>query len=218
MSVNEQKMKDRGEVKIWSTIETKTGGSKEASSIQLAQQIILNDALRILPEVREWIEVVSAKTYRRDLKNYFLPEVDEEKEEDPDEKLLEKITQTFLFLAGTVRNPFEDQSNMQGKADRHKKVNTLKARILPELSFELAWRFLEVVINLSEYYTVEKKLNYNKEGFKWRFTYSSLLADSILDKLTLEAAEAFYPMPMKEPPVDWGYDDETEVLVVNMKW
>ena len=60
---------------------------------------------------------------------------------------------------------------------------------------------------------MEKKLNYNKEGFKWRFTYSSLLADSILDKLTLEAAEAFYPMPMKEPPVDWGYDDETEVLV-----
>lgn len=207
MSINEHKMKDRGEEKVWSTIKKKTGSLKDIASIQLGQQIILEDALRILPDVREWIESGSAKVYRKGLRDYFLPDVGED--QDPNEKLLQKITQTFLFLAGTINNPFEDTPK---KGDRHKKINTLRNRIMPDLSFELIWRFVEVVIDLSEYFSVEKLLNYDKDGFKWSFKYSSVLSDTIIEKLTLEAAEAFYPMPMTEKPLDWEYDSQQKIL------
>ena len=196
MSQNESRMKLKGENKVWNTIETRTGSLKDISAIQLGQQIILEESLRILPEVKDWIEKGSANTYRKELKSYFTDE----------EILLERITQTFLLLAGSINNTSDDRGAR--KVNRHKRINTLRARVMPELSFEVTWRFIEVLVDLSIYFNVESLLHYDQAGFSWNLKYSCMLSEAILEKLTLQAAEAFYPMPMTEIPTDWSWSKE----------
>ena len=200
MNSNESRMKQRGETKVWKSIETKTGSIKEVASTQIGQQIILEEALRILPSTREWIDKSSSTAYRRELKNYFTD----------DEILLNKITQTFLLLAGSINNPSDEQKSK--KVNRHKRINTLRSRVMPELSFEVTWRFLEVIVDLSEYFHVEKLLHHDKAGFSWNLKYSCMLSDTILEKLTLEAAEAFYPMPMTQKPIDWSWNKDSGII------
>lgn len=187
-------MKQRGEDRVWSSIRTKQGNFKNISSTQVGQQILFEDTLKILPGVKKWINEGAGKSYRRMLKQYF----------NDEEILIEKILQSFLFLAGTINN-----GDGSSKSNRHKKVNTLRSRIMPELDFEIVWRFLEVIIDLSQYFSVEKLLNYDKTGYKWSFRYNSLLSEVILEKLALESAEAFYPLPMLTPPVNWSFDKES---------
>ena len=169
MNNNESRMKQRGETKVWKSIETKTGSIKEVASTQIGQQIILEEALRILPSAREWIDKSSSTADRRELKNHFTD----------DEILLNKITQTFLLLAGSINNPSDEQKSK--KVNRHKRINTLRSRVMPELSFEVTWRFLEVIVDLSEYFHVEKLLHHDKAGFSWNLKYSCMLSDTILD-------------------------------------
>lgn len=201
MNQNESKMKKKGESRVWQTILTKSDNFKNISSTQIGQQLLLDEALLILPKVREWIDHGSAKVYRSELQGYF----------NNDEILLEKILQTFLFLSGVIYEQLDEKKQRAHKS-RHKKINTLKAKITPELSFDQTWRFLEVVIDLSDYFEVEALLNVDKGVFKWNMRYKCTLSEVIMGKLALEAAVAFYPMPMLEPPVDWLYDDKTKVL------
>jgi DNA-directed RNA polymerase len=196
MSKNQEYMKIRGEDKVWSSIKTKTGNLKNVAQTQLGQQIILDEALRVLPQVRDWIDNSSARVYRKELKEYF----------KNDDILLTKISETYLYLAGSIYNDYTQ--NNDKKMSRHKNVNTLKTRVTPELSFDLTWRFLEVIIELSQYFGVEKLLTHKDGTFNWSFRYTCNISDEILDRLSLEAAQAFYPLPMLEPPVDWSYEDE----------
>lgn len=201
MSTNEMMMKQRGEQRVWSTIKTKTGAFKKIASTQLGQQIILDEALRVLPEVRHWIDEGSARVYRGELKRYF----------EDDDILLAKIAETYLYLAGSIYNDLHTVNRDGKQVSRHKRVNTLKTKITPDLSFDLSWRFLEVVIELSQYFGVEKLLNYKEGSFNWSFKYTCLLNEEIMERLSVEAAEAFYPMPVFEPPLDWHLDDNGEI-------
>lgn len=194
MNINEAKMKRRGEDKVWKSIQSKSGSTKQIASTQVGQKIILDEALEVLPKMREWIENDSGKLYRRELQNCF----------PDDDILLEKIAQVYLFLAGSINMESQGESLSNS---RHKKVNTIKSRIMPDASFELAWRFIETSIDFSQYFNVEKVLKYDNKGFSWSFKYNCLLNDVILEKLTLEAAEAFYPMPMLTKPIDWTFED-----------
>ena len=110
-----------------------------------------------------------------------------------------------MFLAGSINNTVE---KAKVKNSRHKKVNTLRSRVTPELSFELTWRFLEVIIDLSQYFSVEKILHHDQSGFSWIFKYNCLLSEAIMEKLTADAAEAFYPMPMTNAPVNWSWSKD----------
>ena len=221
MSTNESRMKERGETKVWNTIRTKTNKVKDIASIQLGQQIILEESLRILPEVRDWINNSSAKSYRKDLKKYFQNKEaldaiirshgnNMEEDQAEDQFLLTKITQVLLFLAGSIN--ISESDKKAKRSNRHKKINTLRNRVMPELSFELTWRLTEVIVELSQYYNIEKLLNYDQQGFSWNLKYTCLLSDTILEKLTLEAAEAFYPMPMTNKPVDWSWSEESGII------
>lgn len=198
MYTNEELMKMKGETKVWKSIKTKSGGFKKIASTQLGQQIILKEALEVLDEVREWINTGSARVYRRELKEYFID----------DEILLAKIAETYLFLAGSIYNDASVAGKENKNISRHKRVNTLKTKVLPDLSFDLAWRFLEVVIEVSQYFGIEKMPNHSGNTYHWSFKYTCLLNDEILSRLSVEAAEAFYPMPMLEPPIDWSFENE----------
>lgn len=196
MNKNELEMKNRGEARVRKTILTKDGNYKNVSSTQIGQQLLLEEALLILPEIRDWIENGSAKTYRGELREYF----------SNDEILLEKTIQSFLFLAGAIYDSLDSNKSKNSKT-RHKKIKTLKDKIMPELSFDQVWRFLEVIIDLSAYFKVESLLNYKEGSFKWNLKYVCNLSEVILGKLAIEAARAFYPMPMTEKPIPWSFED-----------
>lgn len=196
MENNESGMKARGEQKVWNTVITKQGNYKNISSTQIGQQLLLKEALEILPGTRDWIDNTSAKVYRAELQEYF----------KDDEILLEKITQSFLFLSGSIYN---GDDVMRGKSTktRHKKINTLRQSVLPDLSFDQVWRFLEYIISLSSFFDVEKLLNKDNARVDWNLRYTCNLSEVILEELALEAAKAFYPLPMLKVPVEWSFED-----------
>lgn len=197
MYTNEEIMKMKGEAKVWKSIKTKSGGFKKIASTQLGQQIILKEALEVLHEVREWIDKGSARVYRTELKEYFVD----------DDVLLVSIAETYFFLAGSIYNDAGVAGKENNKISRHKRINTLKSKVLPDLSFDLAWRFLEVVVEVSQYFGIEKIFTHANGKYNWSFRYTCQLNEEILSRLSIEATEAFYPMPMLEKPIDWSFEN-----------
>lgn len=193
---NEQHMKTRGESRVWNSILTKQNKSKKISATQVGQQIIFGDALNILTGTREWINEGSASTYRKELKEYFYD----------DEILLQKITESLLLLASSSYIELGHSSSTKRINTRHRKIVTVQKKVMPELSFDHVWRFLEIIIDASAYFTVEKNLVYNKNKALWNVKYACTLSEAILHKLTIEAHSAFFPGPMLTPPLDWSYE------------
>ena len=67
MSANEQKMKLKGESRVWASITKSNGKAKDISSTQIGQRILFNDALLIVDPFMLWIEK-SSKIDRRSFK------------------------------------------------------------------------------------------------------------------------------------------------------
>tara|TARA_R110002020_G_scaffold264087_1_gene478844 strand:+ start:573 stop:2909 length:2337 start_codon:yes stop_codon:yes gene_type:complete len=205
MNNNEQYMKTRGEKRIWKSVSVTGKTKKKVSSTQIGQQLLLDETLRIFHQVKDWIENKSARAIRSDLKAYF-----------SDDEILEKsILETMLLLSGDVEATGWKNSSVQNY--RHKKVTTIQKRIMPELSFDNTWRFIEVVVDYSTYFKIEKVLHKKANNFKWNIKYVCTLSKVILAKLSMEAAEAFYPLVMTEKPVAWKYDPFEKTLVGGYK-
>lgn len=192
---NENSMKKRGEFKARKNILTKNGKFKNISSTQIGQKIILDESLRILPDVIDWINNGSGKTYRNDLKDYFVDK----------EKTLQKIVECFLYMAGSIYS--HDGENKRKSKTRHKKVKAINEKIMPELSFDNTWRFLEVIIDMSKYFSTESKVDFIKGNFQNNIRFTCTLSNIILEEINLLATESFYPLPMENPPIDWEIVD-----------
>ena len=193
---NESYMKTRGERKVWKSIYNKNDKMKKAGSTQVGQQLLLNEGLRILGEVKDWINNKSGKTYRSELTHYF----------STDEIILQKIVESMLILAGDIESL---SSVNDSEKSRHKKIRTINSRILEGISFNNAWRFIEIVVDCSRYFNIDKVLHKNKGEYKWTIRYKCSLSKVILNKLSLEAADAFYPLPMTQPPIPWSIKNIT---------
>ncbi len=198
MDFNESHMKELGHNKVWSTIKSKDGNFKKVASTQIGQQMILSEAIKILPEVRDWVKNGSSKTYRLELHRLF----------KDDDILLERVTQCFLFLAGDVCSSQDGNK----RSTKHKKVNSIRDNVLSELTFEVAWRFIEVIVDLSEYFYVENVAHFDKNTFLWSVRYRCTLSEGIIEKISLDAAEAFYPLPIVTPPIDWSWSKKDGIV------
>lgn len=198
MNGNETYMKLRGESRVWKATTSKLGGLKKVSSMQIGQQILFDEALTILFDIRNWIEKTSALIYRKELKDYFVD----------DEILLQKITETFLLLASSsyVDRQMINNSTMK-LITRHKRIRTVNEKLMPELSFDQVWRFLEVIIDASEYFDIDKKITHKNGKILTSVRYVCTLSDVILCKLAIEADLAFFPQPMLKKPIAWSYEN-----------
>ena len=201
MENNEIQMKAKGVAKVYKDIETKAGNAKNVSSTQIGQQMLFEEALRILPQVKDWINNHSALMHRTKLQEYFSSE----------EILLEKITQTLLFLSGQVYYGEDQDKGLRSKS-RHKNVAGLCKKVTPELEFDNTFRFLEIVVEASQYYTVAKETAHKGDVYNIKMNYVSTLSDVILEKLAEKALKAFYPMPMTEKPLDWYINEENQAI------
>ncbi len=200
---NESNMKTRGENKVWKAILNKSrDGFKKVHSTQVGKQILLDEALDILDEVKDWIDNGSAKVYRKTLQSYF----------DKDEFLLRKIVETMLLLSGDISD-----SNNASKSSRHRKISTLQKRVFVDLDFDSIWRITEVIVDLSKYFDLEYVKMFKNKETRTKVQYSCNISSAIVEKLRMEAAEAFYPLPMTSKPIDWEMfeyvDEDTGELV-----
>lgn len=198
--INEKEMKDLGESKVWKEIYTKSGILKTVASTQIGQQIVLDESLRVLPMIREWIENGSANVYKLDLIDYF----------QTDDIILTKLAEVYFFLAGGIYKSV--YTNGKAETDvrqiiRHKKINSIKLRILPDLDFNLVWRFVEIAVDYSNYFQIESELIIVNDKFKTIFDYTCTISEKIIDKLALDSRLAFYPTPMLIPPINWEIVD-----------
>ena len=191
MNINEKMMADRGSDKIWKTVKDKDGNLKKVSNTQVGQQLIMDEAIRILPQISDWVKNGSSKVDRVELRDFFTD----------DDIILEKIVQTFLLLVGSI------YTTQPEKRWRHKEVMTLSKKVLPELTFEIVWRFIEVIVDYSEYFDVEKELKMEGKQYKWRIKYTCNLSEAILSKIAASAIEAFFPLPMLTPPKTWSFEN-----------
>ena len=198
---NELEMKALGESKVFKDITTKSGNVKKVASTQIGQQILFDEALRILPSVMDWIDNKSAKVHRTTIKAYFTSE----------DMVLSKVTQTLLFLSGAIYYGDNANKNKAVKT-RHKKVNGLRKRILTDLDFDHCWRFLEIIIAHSQYFDVVREKEFVEGRPSMNLRYKCNLSDIIVEKLAEQASAAFYPMPMTTPPIPWTLDQEGKAM------
>lgn len=190
----ERNMKLRGESKVWKVAYSKTGKNKTIPQIQIGQQLVMEESIRLVPILRDWIDNKSAVGYREELKIYF----------HDDQFLLQKLVEATLLLISS-----SSLSIKPGKpTTRHKSIEVVRKKIMEECSFEFVWRFLEILVETSQYFKVEAQRSLEFGSIKTNLRYSSTLPEIILEKLTLEASLAFFPEPMTKEPLPWQYQDD----------
>ena len=200
MNSNESQMKLRGEQKVLKEITTKSGKLKDVASTQIGQQMLFEDALTIVPIVTKWIHKDCARVYRTALKTYFVDE----------QFILEKVTETLLHLAGTI---YYDEAQCKTKIkNRHKKISSLNRNIMPELDFGLTWRFLEIVVDASEYFFTLKEKEFGKNRAGYMCSYQSHISWDLLEEISRKTKRAFYPMPTTQKPLPWSLDEEGKAV------
>lgn len=200
MNTNEQKMKLKGEAKVWASITNSSGKAKDVSSTQIGQQLLFDEALRMLPEFKDWIEV-SNKRDRLALRSVFTD----------DDAIVTLILKTLFYLAGSTSGVLEsDRSNK--KKTRHKSIRSINDKVFPDLTFKATWRVVETIVDYSNFFHKEKKPISIGGVTGWSLGFVSSIDDFIFEKLSARSIMSFYPMPIFEKPKDWGYDDEGNVV------
>jgi len=208
---NEQQMKAKGESKVWNSIIKGNGQAKDIASTNIGQQILMDEAIRVLDKFEEWVGK-SSKMDRVSLKKTFPASIttgldDSGKEVDiVDDTTLSLILKTFLFLTGSASGAL-DYKTVGRKKTRHKKVKAVNEKIFPDLTFELTWRVVEVMIDHSNYFETDKTIMMINGRHSTSLSYECTLDETIFDKLSTQALMAFYPMPMTEKPLDWKFED-----------
>ena len=195
MLSNEKIMKEKGESKVWKTLIKSNGKAKDISSTQVGQQILFDEVLRIKEDFTTWVNK-SSKIDRLVLQDLFY-----------DEEITDSlILKTLFFLAGSASGAL-DYKSTDKKRTRHKKIKSINEKIFPDLTFERTWRIVEVIIDLSNFFDIEREPVVIKGKFNWSLGYTCTLDESIFDKLSTQSLMAFYPMPMLEAPLDWKFED-----------
>lgn len=195
MQQNEFQMLLKGQKRVWSSIFTKQGNLKDIASMQLGQKLIVKESQKITPLISTWINNKIANIYCQEFKAYFRN----------DDIILEKIVQTSVLLAGQL---YYDYS--YGKGWRSTHVDRTVRLVTPELKFEIAWQFLEAVVELQPFF--ERNLEYDNSRSKHKkLSYRCTLSENIMNDLTYQSAIAFYAQPMLVPPLDWKIVDGKSV-------
>lgn len=192
--LSEHDMKAKGEDRVWKTIFSKSGTPKSASQTQLGQQLLMKDAIKLVPIMRQWIDFDTSKLDRKKIQQTF----------ENDDVLLQKIVEVFLILSSTTHVVKVNPEKVQ---IRHKNINIINEKILQELTFNQVWRFVEVVIEASEYFHVDYTTVRKNNSFLKSVRYSCNLSETILDALSAKAHEAFFSEPITIVPKPWKYEN-----------
>lgn len=198
MSVNEQKMKLKGEAKVWASITKSNGKAKDVASTQIGQQLLFDETLRVLPEFNAWVEK-SGKNDKGVFRDVF----------SDDETTIVLILKTLFLMAGNLSGALDRGGKNK---TRHKRINSIQSNFFPKFTFDQTWRVVEVIVDLSSFFDVEKSMTVSRGKFNWNLNYVCNIDEHIFQKISSKALISFYPMPMREVPVDWGYGEDGKIV------
>ena len=201
MNNNESIMKAKGEAKVLKGITNKNGKLKAVANTQVGQQMLFTDAIAIEPTITKWIHKESANVYRKELQAYFIDE----------QFVLEKVTQTLLQLAGSIYYGDNPNTGKSSKT-RHKKVESIRLNLMPELSFALVFRFIEIAVDASKYFFVQRENAQGGRHAGLMLTYKTTISRDILEEVARKSVRAFYPMPTLQAPIDWSVNEEGKAV------
>jgi DNA-directed RNA polymerase len=209
---NEERMRVRGvekiEKEIFSIHSKDPNRTKNIGSIQVGQQLILDESIKLAPEIWSWINKKTWKSERADWLRVFVNE----------KTTSSLIASTLLLLIGSIHavGDSRDLNSLKRKLQkgqiprkaRHNTIEKIDEKIFKnELGFAKAFRFTELVVDYCSFLTRIEWLEHNKKQVRKNIAYSSNLLEQIVDGLSLRAAEAFYPLPITEPPLNWEFKD-----------
>lgn len=193
LNINESRMKDKGSDREWKSVTGKNGQLKDVSSTQIGQALIFDEALRITPLFMDWVNNTCAKNYRKDLKEEFSCE----------EIVVQSLADTMFYLTGLIHVVPDWKKK---KVSRHNKVNLIQNKLFPDLSFEIVWRVVEIIIDFSIYFGKDEELIIQNGKYDKKVSYTCTISKHIIEEIAYKASMAFYSMPMFEPPVDWSFE------------
>lgn len=199
MSELESFMKQKGETKVWKTVTDKNGNGKKVGQTQIGQQMLLAESVQLVDKMRDWIDNKSTKINRKELLEYFFD----------DDILLKKIMDTLLLLSFTTYS-YTWKGDTKSKT-RHKHINIIKKKLYPDLSFDIVWRFTEVLIDFSTFFEQVKNTEVKGENFQTNLSYVCTLPEKIYEKISQESFRAFFPEPIIEPPLNWVRSEDGQV-------
>lgn len=190
---NELRMKIKGEDRVWRDIYSKSMNSRTVTQSQTGQRLILDEAIRLVPVIQNWITCSTKSGYKKELDETFFDE----------NEILLKITETLLILTSNILII----SNKSTTATRYSNVTLVQEKIFKKLSFESTWRFIEVLVDSSSFLyskTVKEKV----DGIvQTKISYQCDLSSKIKEELTVMSCYAFFPEPMITKPIDWSFID-----------
>lgn len=195
MSELERGMKQKGETKVWKSVLGKNGAVKKISQTQLGQQLLLEESIRLKDLMRDWIDNKSSKLNRKEMNDFF----------KDDQILLQKIMDILLLLSFTS---FAMYDSKKFNATRHKEINIIRKRLFPDFSFDIVWRFVEVLIDYSNYFEIDRSTYFKKDKVQSNVRYICTLPEIVYKKTVQQAHIAFFPEPITESPLDWHLNDE----------
>ncbi|MCZ4693312.1 hypothetical protein DWB61_02035 [Ancylomarina euxinus] len=164
----------------------------------LKNELLIHEASNIIPHVKNWIYNGCARKYRTLLKTYF----------NDDEIIKTKITE-ILFLLSYLTNIDSHSGGNGSIKTRHKHINLIQNKILTELSFEHTWRFVEIIVDASQYFCLNESGDDNSGTYKRQVFYSCNIPNDILNDISVQSYKSFFPSPLTEQPVDWKYENNT---------
>jgi len=199
----EKRMREKGVKKVWKDIFNKSHNIKTVDKTQVGQQLLFDDALKMLPLLEKWVERYKKSKTEDDGENV---KVFFEKKD----KLLIKTTAILFYLSTSTKI---DKTNLLIKSEgeavrtkkRHRDIDLIKSKVLPELSFDAVWRLVEHIVYYSKYF--EKKMDkvVDNDSVRSVIYYTCSLPNHIVDELAQKSHAAFYPEPMLDRPVNWKF-------------
>ncbi len=191
----EKGMKAKGETKVWKSVLSKSGDAKKLGQVQLGQQLILEESIRLTELMRDWIDNKCSKLNRKEMNDFFTD----------DQILLQKIMDTLLLLSFTS---YALVDSSKPNSTRHKDINIIKKRLFPDFSFDIVWRFVEVMVDYSNYFEIDKSTFFKNEKIQKNLKYTCTLPRLVYEKTVQAAHIAFFPEPITTPPLDWKLNEE----------
>jgi len=203
---NEQKMKERGELRIEKELINSHGNKHKLASMQLAQQLVIDEADRLADDFIRWINEDTAKADRKVLQAIFSTR----------EETIDILTSVILFMFGSIRVT-DNLINLREKIEtkrfqpqfRHTLISSIDRHVFGEkLGFDRTWRCIEQIVDSSRYF---EAFSWN-EGTQLRQIYTCNINEKMSEILWMKKIYAFYPLPMTEKPLDWFYDDVAGIV------
>jgi len=172
---NESVMSNKGTNKVLNSVKTKANNDKNLASTSAGMYLVSKEAIRLT-------QIMADNTAHRKPNWYKVVDLD--------------IMGSAIYLLASMVT----LHNTDIKYKRHTVINKVSKELFND-DLKLGLSFTEWLVDNSEMFTKNTKIVKGKKEIT--YSLNSEISDEIIEKLNLQAAKAFYPLPLNVAPLDW---------------